>query len=80
MSGVQRSLRDTTKREQVHVTQMTQIAYTPKQAARATAVDLDLLKDCIRTRTLPAKDAEGDPIVLHEDLAAWVLTLPTWER
>lgn len=58
----------------------TKIAYTPKEAARETAVNLDLIKECISLRTLAARDAEGEPIVLHADLAAWAETLPSWEK
>jgi hypothetical protein len=56
------------------------IAYTSKEAAAAASVKVDMIKDAIRVRALPARDAEGDPIVLHADLVAWVETLPTWDR
>lgn len=59
---------------------MTKVAYTPQEAAQEAAVNIDLVKDCIRLRTLPARDAEGQPVVLHGDLEAWVTTLPNWDR
>jgi hypothetical protein len=59
---------------------MPKIAYTPQEASVEVAVALDLIKDCIRSRTLPARDAEGQPVILHADLAAWVASLPNWDR
>lgn len=56
------------------------IAYTPKDAAKVAAVPVDMVKDAIRRRVLPARDAEGEPIVLHSDLSAWVDKLPAWDR
>lgn len=52
------------------------IAYTPQDAAKVAAVPVAMVKDAIRRRVLPARDAEGEPIVLHSDLSAWVDTLP----
>jgi hypothetical protein len=57
---------------------MTKLAYTPQEAALEVSVPVDLIKDSIRTRTLPARDAEGNPVVLHADLAVWVEGLPNW--
>lgn len=59
---------------------MTKLAYTPHEAAVEAAVDLNLIKESIRSRVLPAHDAEGNPVVLHTDLAAWVGLLPNWDR
>jgi hypothetical protein len=59
---------------------MTKLAYTPQEASVEVSVALDLIKDCIRSRVLPARDAEGKPVVLHDDLAAWVASLPNWDR
>lgn len=59
---------------------MSKLAYTPSEAACEAAVELDLVKDCIRNRSLPARDAEGEPIVFHTDLAAWLEGLPSWDR
>jgi hypothetical protein len=57
---------------------MTKIAYTPKEAAAECGVGVDLVKDSIRTRQLPARDAEGEPVVVHDDLERWASTLPAW--
>lgn len=58
---------------------MTKLSYTPTEAARECGVATDMVKDAVRQRVLPARDAEGSPLVLHADLAVWLLTLPTWD-
>ncbi len=58
---------------------MTKLAYTPAEAAEECGVKVDIVKDAVRLRALPARESEGDPVVLHGDLEVWVNTLPTWE-
>lgn len=58
---------------------MTKLSYTPIEAAQECGVAVDLVKDAVRLRLLPARNAEGSPLVMHGDLEAWVLGLPTWD-
>jgi hypothetical protein len=58
---------------------MAKVAYSIAEAARATAVKVEMIKDAIRLGDLPARDAEGTPVILHPDLKVWAKTLPAWE-
>jgi hypothetical protein len=59
---------------------MENVAYTPRGAAKATGATEPLILEMIRLNVLAARDIEGVPVILREDLASWVRSLPVWDR
>lgn len=59
---------------------MSAIAYDPAGVAKATGVNVSLVKEAIRFKQLRTRDVEGVPIVLASDLQAWIESFPDWDR
>ena len=55
---------------------MTRVAYTPKEAAEATSLDLAVIVKAIETRELPGHVAREQLVVTLRDLDEWVNNLP----
>lgn len=56
------------------------LAYAIAEAAAVVGLSPDVIRRAIKSRDLPVHYAGSKPLVLAEDLAAWVAALPTEKR
>lgn len=56
---------------------MMAISYSAQGAAAATGVSETQIRDAVRDGDLPGRYSKTKLIIRHEDLAAWVDSLPT---
>lgn len=56
---------------------MSVISYTIASAAESTGISTDVIRSAIKAGNLPVRYPTSRPVILAEDLAAWVKAAPT---
>lgn len=56
---------------------MHKIAYTFDEAAAACGVSVDVIRRAVRAKEVPVHYPTSRPVILREDLEAWLQSAPT---
>lgn len=56
---------------------MDKLAYTLDEAAEAVGQSVDVIRRKVRAKELPVRYPSARPVILREDLEAWLQSAPT---